>query len=91
MLSVGRLHGGASESGGKGWRAIAKHYIIGISVNVPFFVLRIRKADGEMEMVGDTQAPHIATLADTATSEMKCKMTSQGTTQEKASFLCEKP
>lgn len=55
------MHRGASESGGKGWRAIAKHYIIGISVNVPFFVLRIREADGEMEMVGDAQAPRIAT------------------------------
>lgn len=52
---------GASESGGKGWRAIAKHYIICISVNVPFFVLRIHKADEEMETVGDTQAPCIAT------------------------------
>lgn len=50
------MHRGASESGGKGRRAISKHYIIGISVNVPFFVLRICKADGEMTMVGNIQA-----------------------------------
>ena len=51
------MHRGASESGGKGWRAIAEHYIIGIPVNVPFFVLRICEADGEMIVVGDIQAP----------------------------------
>lgn len=61
LLRVGRSLRGASESGGKGWRAVTKHYIIGISANVPLFVLRIHKADGEMEMVGDTQAPCIAT------------------------------
>lgn len=49
-LSCKRIAQGSPERGeGRAGEQLQKHYVIGVSVNGPFFVIRLPKSDGEME------------------------------------------